>query len=181
MRFNNVSIALIATLAMSAAACGGDDDDAPLTASGYITGLGGGVCGKAFECMSTFPGTPADFTATFGSSEAACPAALGFVSGAELQASVDAGRTTFDAAAGAMCIAGIKAFTCPQWWDPNVPAPASCSTVLVGTVADGGACTLNAECASGGGCDGTSHTCVAPAANAPRLPYPQALVHQLSR
>ena len=154
MRFK-MTLALAAALAMSAAACGGDDDS--LSAGGFATGLASGFCGKAFECMSTFPGTAADFSAAFGADETACKAM--FVSGAMLQAAVDAGRVTFNAADGSSCLSAINGFTCPQFWDPNTPFPTTCNTALVGTVATGGACTLNAECVSAS-CNGT--TCNAP-------------------
>lgn len=170
MRFNSVTLALTAALAMSAAACGGDDDGDSLTPGGFVTALSGSICGKAFECMSTFPGTPADFSASFGASEAACPAALGFVTPATVQASFDAGHIMFTASLASQCIAGIDAFTCEQFWNATA-LPTQCDTALVGTVANGGACTFNGECVSGS-CDGTM--CTAPAvAGEPSSELPQ--------
>ncbi|MBK9031362.1 MAG: hypothetical protein IPL61_08495 [Myxococcales bacterium] len=154
MRTLSLSLSLVTALAVAATACGSDDT---LTASDFIADYGGGVCAKAFECMSTFPGTPAEFSASFGASEAACPGTLGIISGAQLQTSVDAGRVIFDATLGGQCVSAIAAFTCPNFWTASAP-PAACSTALMGTVAVGGTCTIGAECVSGA-CDGT---CLAP-------------------
>lgn len=151
-----ISISFVAALALAAAACGGSDD--ALTASDFIADYSGGVCAKAFECMSTFPGTPAQFSATFGASEAACPTALNFISGADLQASVDAGRVTYDEGMASQCVSAVAAFACADFWTASA-APAACTGTLMGTVAVGGTCTLGIDCTSGV-CDGT---CQAPA------------------
>lgn len=156
MRFS--SIFAFAALALSTAACGGDDGDS-LTAGGFVNALADSICDKAYECMSTFPGDTTQFADAFGANRAACEDAQGFVPAADLQTAVDAGRVTFNASAGSMCVSGISAFTCEQFWSPSTPSPASCGMVLEGTVDTGGACSINAECISGS-CNGT--TCNAP-------------------
>jgi hypothetical protein len=78
----------------------------------------------------------------------------------EIQASVDAGRMTYDSAALGSCLAAIAGATCVQMEaDPTTGALAACDTVFTGAVANGAACARSDECATGWCNDATSSTC----------------------
>ena len=133
-------------------------------------------CSKAFECMSTFPGDPADFTDQYGANETECKTKgtppPEFVTA--IKASVSAGRIKFDSAKANQCIDGEQALTCDAttgFWGDN--SPAVCDDVVHGTVAIGGTCTTwsltisgmtfeadTGDCVDGAECDTTMKKCV---------------------
>jgi hypothetical protein len=122
------------------------------------------MCAKAFECQDSFPGTPEDFTASYGADEAACFAMYsGYLAAgaAQYQASVDAGRMTYDPADARTCLDGLAGVTCDQYWNGNEEPP-ECDTTFVGQVADGGTCTMSDDCANDTSyCDETTSLCTA--------------------
>jgi hypothetical protein len=61
---------------------------------------------------------------------------------------ITAGTIKFTAADASDCLAGITFPACQQYWQDGPTMPDSCFTALVGTVADGGACMIDYECAS---------------------------------
>jgi hypothetical protein len=101
---------------------------------------------------------------------ATCKDALHVENGADwVQALADqnAGKLTFDGANAAACVAAIRALGCdstPDFGDPASP----CNNFFQGTVASGGACLIDWECADGLLCSKScgqaccAGTCVAP-------------------
>jgi hypothetical protein len=168
-------------LAIGLAACGGGGDDAadldaaaadpdanPPDPDASVDLIGqlfedlvDTICGKAFECEGTFPGTPTEFTDQFGADEAACITMYTGLIADQVslyEASVDAGRIAFDNADGQACLAAQAALACDAYWD--APSAPECDTTFIGQVADGDACTIPDDCASDvSGCDGTTMTC----------------------
>jgi len=152
---------------------------ATVGACGHGKGGGGGnaaatldqsarqTCGKAFDCMSSFPSDAGfQFSEVFGTSEPACVANLEqSLDPADLQDSVDAGRVLFDASDAQTCLAFFTGLSCTDFWDvelgrsTTLTPPSACDTAFVGTVANGGLCTTPLDC-SDGFCDDTSMTCM---------------------
>lgn len=161
MRLNHVLFGF-ACLVAPLAACGDDGGGSSLTAGSYLTQFTDIFCGSAFECESSFPETPQTGTHedNFGPDEATCK--TGFITAEQIQASVDAGRVTFDAGVARTCLSKFEALDCAGYWDALTVTglPAECDVALVGTVATGGQCTLNVDCVSVS-CS-TSGTCNAP-------------------
>jgi len=148
-------------------ACGGGGGGGP-TAEAAFTQLAGKVCTEAFMCMSTFPGTPDQFSQSFGASEAACNTLLlAQLDVDKVQASIDAGRIMFDGADVQACVDKTDFGTCDQFWGNTSPAePPECETALVGTVANGGTCTIDLDCMVAGSSCGADLKCApTPAAN----------------
>ena len=118
-------------------------------------------CAKGFECMSSFPSDMGfEFEDFFGTSEAECFANLGpdAADKAALQASIDAGRVIFDSGDANVCADDLDSATCDQFW--NDDAAPECSTVLTGTVADGGTCTIDVDCVGEDSfCDEETNVC----------------------
>jgi hypothetical protein len=133
-----------------------------LTVPSYLTALGMKDCDDAFACKATFPTDGgATFDQVFGASASACYAdAAMYFNAAAVQASIAAGRITFDGAAAATCIAGIPAPVCATYWTQGSDYPAACDTALVGKIADGGTCTIDFDCTSLASiCDDTTKKC----------------------
>jgi hypothetical protein len=90
----------------------------PTDARSFCTAFEQKTCQLAFDCIPE-PHS-AGFTAMFGSTLAECQGN---------KAAADCASTTcvpsYDATAGADCIATYAAFTCNDF--PNTPAPASCN------------------------------------------------------
>lgn len=150
------SIALAATLCLFALACdtpaaggldaGSDTSDvAPdsaqpgtLTVGQFPAAFVAAYCAYATRCVK-------DFKAL--ASPDSCPALTMAESApywAELQQAVQDGVVTFDGAQAAACLTAMAARIC----DLAVKAPASCSAMFVGSLADGQPCTDGAWCAS---------------------------------
>lgn len=149
----------LAALALSAAACGGSDDDDGATITDVGTWMDTYVstrlCPKAHACKADYtPPQGFTFEDIYGTDVATCRNA--FVSAEQVRASVAGGRVRFDADAGRDCLAMLEyeSQTCPVFWATEDPAV--CDTVLVGQVAVGGACSFTLECAPGLYCAGTS-------------------------
>lgn len=88
--------------------------------------------------------------------------------GIRFDLSVSAGRITFNSSTRDTCLASVRPFVCAG----SVGMPAGCQAVFSGTVASGGACSLDTECLAGTICLGsgslTCSTCQAPAASGSR-------------
>lgn len=160
MRLNHLMFGL-ACLVAPLAACG-DDGGGSLTAGGFLTQFGDVYCGTAFECEPSFPtNLGVTHEDVFGADIAACKSRL--ITSDQLQASVDAGRVTFNATAAGTCISKLDAFDCPGFWTALTSTngfPAECDAATVGTVQTGGTCTINLDCVSVS-CS-TGGTCNAP-------------------
>jgi hypothetical protein len=133
-------------------------------------------CEKAFDCMSSYDAAMHNNTAfadSYGNSvddcvtqtEAFITAFLGANYFDELDASIDAGRVTFNSDDAQTCIDAGSAETCDQYFGQNgatADSPPECDTTFVGTVSDGGDCTIDQDCATDGdSCDSTTMTCTA--------------------
>src|SRR4051812_5831542 len=103
------SILIPVTFALAASACGGGS----LSSSDALTQSVHQVCSKAFECKSTFPGTANDFTLAFGADEDACFTSLFSQTTLDTyQASIDAGRITYNGDDAQACLDAEDALAC---------------------------------------------------------------------
>jgi hypothetical protein len=165
------SILIPVSFALAVGACGGG---ASSPSDALHDSIRSG-CQKEFDCMSEYDPAMHNgdaFADSYGSSvddcvtqtEAFITAFLGANYFDKLDASVDAGRLDFNSDNAAACDDAFAAASCDEIFDQNgatYTQPAVCDTVLVGTVDDGGSCTLDQECStSGDSCDGTSMTCM---------------------
>jgi hypothetical protein len=151
MRSALAAMLVTAALVTPFAACGGDDGDG----GGTITDAGlwldtyiAKLCTKAHACKADYvPQSTETFEDVWGADVAACKS--GFLTAEQVRTSVSSGKTTFNAAAGAQCLAMLPydGQACPDFWSTNDPEV--CSTVFAGTVAAGGACSNGLECMSG--------------------------------
>jgi len=119
-------------------------------------------CEQAHECKANFPtdfgGT---FAEVFGNSVDECYAINAEYWGVDgVEAAVAGGTIEFDQAAADECLAGqVAAPVCTMFFDTGPGVPDACWGALTGTVAAGGACQINLECADGGYCN--QGTCAA--------------------
>ena len=129
----------------------------------FIDDFGDTYCGTAFECQASFAtNLGVTHTEVFGANVAACRAQL--ITGTQIEASVDAGRVTFNESAASTCISKLAALDCAGFWAAltNNTFPTECDMATDGTVATGGVCTINLDCVSAS-CNG--ETCNAPEVN----------------
>jgi hypothetical protein len=68
---------------------------------------------------------------------------------------ITAGRVAYNATQASACAAALGSLTCSLF---SSDTPAACASVLTGTVASGGACYLDEDCATGV-CNSTASTC----------------------
>ena len=151
MKLNSMSIMTAMGLAMAVAACSNSSSsDAGSTVAAIIHD----DCVKAFSCQSTEPTGDASI---YGSTEAQCETNLTALIG-DVDASVTAGRVTFNASGASGCESdastAINAESCTDFWASTAVATSSgsCTTVFVGTVATGGTCTSALDCVTGDNC-----------------------------
>jgi hypothetical protein len=133
-----------------------------MTATQFLTQMEMKYCDEAFACQASFPTDQGvTFADAFGSSASQCYSDYAaYDMPAQVEAEITAGKIHFDASAGAACVAGIQFGACSDFWQNGGTYPAACDTALVGTVADGGACVVDYDCATGESvCDPTAHTC----------------------
>ncbi len=163
----------LALCIVTAAACGGSGDGTPSSPSEALDDAIQAQCQDLFNCQSSYDPTMHD-SETFaqfanGSSEADCVTNIEALFGSaesQLEASVSAGRITFDAGDVQPCITMEEAFTCDQILGQNgmsTPDVPVCDDVFVGTVPEGGTCTTDNDCAGSDdecGSDGNGPTCV---------------------
>jgi hypothetical protein len=134
-----------------------------LEAGSFLVELGVVQCDHAFVCRAEFPedlfGVP--FEEAVGNVPEDCyDDANDLFMPAQVQASVDAGRIVYSAAAAASCLEGVSfPETCPEYWQVGPSLPQICSATLIPTVAPGGACTIDFDCVGDTFCDATSRTC----------------------
>lgn len=104
------------------------------------------------------------FEQVFGATPAACYIeAASYYDPTAVQSGIAGGTIVFDATAAVACVAGLAAVpapTCSTFWQQGPAFPAACSTVFTGTVATGGACSSDFECAGQAYC-GDAGTCTA--------------------
>jgi hypothetical protein len=134
----------------------------PYTATAFFNQIGKQYCDESFRCQATYPNGPAAFTQDFGTNVSECYAdANQFYAPAAIEQSITAGRIVFNATAAKSCADGITyQQTCSTFWQNDPVLPASCGQAIVGTVANGGACTTDYDCSSlTAFCNATSKTC----------------------
>lgn len=157
-RLENLFVVL--ALVACHAACG----DGGRTPGGTVVESVERTCAKVFACQDTFPGTDAEFMETFGANVSEC--VDGILSDPTLpapedfEASVEAGRIVFHADDAEVCLDTLDARSCAQLWNGGTTAPEECETAFEGQVEDGGACTLDEDCAAvSSECDDSTMTC----------------------
>ena len=153
-------------------ACG--VDDVPSSASSATQELYRAQCQAAFDCKSSYDvaGHQSTFAATYGASVSECTtnsiALMKAFYGADyltkLDASVALGRISYDGSLYSTCEAELSDITCDELFAQHGqkrPAPPeACEMLIKGTVANGGACTLEFDCADhDANCDGTTNLC----------------------
>ena len=121
-----------------------------ITATAFITQYGDMQCGEAFTCEASYPaGAAATFADSWGPSVAACDAnALAYYNPTKVELDIAKGRIAYDPSAAAACLAGIVFGTCTNFWQTYGSYPDACVHALVGSVANGGGCVTDFECAS---------------------------------
>ena len=126
----------------------------------FLAALVNEECERAFECKETFPSTTSAFDEAFGADTASCEAGLAeYYDNAAVITAIKAGTIEYDAKAAAACVNGLSAPSCDAFWDDGLAYPDECFTAMHGTIAAGGACTIDFECADDMLCEGT---CVEP-------------------
>ena len=138
----------------------------PLTATGFLTRIGTQFCDEAFRCKATYPEGATAFATDFGATTSECyTGAIAFYTPQLVEQSITAGRLTYNASSAKLCLSGIVYEPdCAVYWQVDQPKtfPSSCNTALLGTVADGGACTTDFDCANAGSlCDEATKQCAA--------------------
>jgi hypothetical protein len=121
-------------------------------------------CDEAFMCKASFPADAGvTFDEAFGASAQACVAdSATYDMPAQVEAKITAGTIKFNGADAAACVNGLTFPACDAFWQEGPMFPAACATAMVGTVADGGACVVDYECASFTSyCDETTQKCTA--------------------
>jgi hypothetical protein len=78
-----------------------------------------------------------------------------------VESEITAGKIHFDATAAQACVTGLMfPASCTDFWTNGPTFPADCSNALVGTVADGGACVVDFDCATATSiCDPSTSKC----------------------
>lgn len=138
--------------------CGGGDGGGFGSPTEAINASIDQTCSVAFECRDSFPPDQGfQFEDLFGNTEAECQTNIADVFDADaLEASVDAGRVIFDGDDAATCLDAAADITCDQFWgiDDTFQDSPTCDTAFIGTVADGGTCTIDDDCSnSASSCD----------------------------
>ena len=141
-----------------------------LRAGDFLDQLGVVQCDQAFVCRADFPpDVGVTFEQAIGTTPAECYAdASAFYMPAQVEASIAAGRITYDESAAASCVAGITfGATCTEFWQIGAQFPAACDQSLAGTIANGGTCSIDFDC-TGVTSICNAGTCVAQAVAASR-------------
>jgi hypothetical protein len=146
----------------------------------FLHEMGKKYCDQAFTCKSSFPTDQGvTFDQAFGASAMACYADADMYNNATaVAAAITGGTITWNPTDAAACLAGITFPACAQFWTDGANEPAACATALVGKVADGAACVVDFECASGTSyCDETTKKCTADTGGMRTVPEPALGLH----
>ncbi len=127
----------------------GARDSGVVALADYSRRVSESFCGKVFECCAA-----AEVAQIFNGAFTDRPSCVArFVSEYDqsvqmLQDSIDVGRVRYDPAAAGACVAGFAELTCPSFnrWSGPPACAAGVFSVFLGTVADGGACSVAADC-----------------------------------
>lgn len=171
MRMRSGLIVGCFSLAVLGGAC--DDGGAPSSLSeAYKEGIRAN-CEKAHSCKASYDPSMHNneaFESTYGADANACynqlitliSTFLGADYFMKLDASQDAGRIEYVPADFEICLDSIGAATCDQFFEQNnamAPNTPQCQTAIQGTVASGGTCTIDEDCAGAAECN-TSNVCM---------------------
>ena len=119
------------------------------------------------------------FEDAFGTSAMQCYAdSDAYYNATAVVAAIQAGTITWNPNDATACLSGITFGACADFWMNGGNEPAACATALVGTVADGQACTVDFECASATSyCDETSKKCTVDTGGQRTVPQPAIGLH----
>jgi hypothetical protein len=142
------------------AACGGDSIDTS-TLDGFLTGLPMKYCDQAFKCKANFP-TDAEekFEDIFGNTVQECYSQNQGYDPMLVDARIQAGTIKWNPGDAEACLSGIMYPACDKYWMDGGTYPEACETALVGTIAVGGVCEIQLECAESY-CDERTKKCTA--------------------
>ncbi len=90
-----------------------------------------------------------------------------------VEASITAGKITFDATAAGACVTGLSGLAapvCASYWNDGPAFPDACDSVFTGKIADGAACTNDFECTNAASICTTAKKCGAAPAGARLAP-----------
>ncbi len=133
-------------------ACGGSDAD-PVAAENYFDEAFKLTCERAFDCC-----TQSELDAQFGTLDPQptnveeCIAAYGAFAALiepDFLASIEAGRTNYDADKAGACFDAARGLACAADLDADLP---DCATIVTPKVALGGACSQSEECIGDASC-----------------------------
>jgi hypothetical protein len=153
--------AAVRTDAAKADAARGDAVPA-LTAADVIAAYDMDECTGAFACESSYPYSQSDFTSYWGATISDCDMnAAAYDSPSVIVADVTSGEIHFNPVSGASCIAGLG-YACSTFWTDGPTGQTPCEAAIAGTIADGGSCHIDWDCATWTSyCDTSNHQCTA--------------------
>lgn len=149
-----LALAAALTLTIAPLSCGDDDKDDSVALARYCPELLKVFCEKRLECYSD------DVLAIVGyATQSECETALADTCSGQpagWQASIDAGRVTYNGGKAKACFDAVRSSACDSLSFENTALLTECQDVMVGTVAAAGACTpYNNECVDGHWCKPT--------------------------
>lgn len=168
----------IVVVGLSVAACGSDGGSGgPSRASDAVKENFQAQCDRAHECQASWDPSMHDgetFESIYGATPTECYDSLialfeqlvpNYFN--NLDAAVSAGTVVYNAGDFGTCVDALLSGSCDAFFEQNgmsIDQPPQCETALVGTVAEGGTCTISDECAGDAFCDipdgATTGTCV---------------------
>ena len=128
--------------------CGGDGAHGSVSVMDFGPRIAAAECAKAFECCTTEE-VNQYFIGTNFQSEQECVdfITMFYASFGNYQASIDAGKMTYDGEKAADCIAVIETATCDAFAHGSAVL-SGCEDFTTGLVANDGECATDSECAS---------------------------------
>lgn len=144
------ALVLVAGLAVGGCDNGGGGNDIEFT--DLSTRIGGAYCGYASRCGTTAFFEQYLFHSTI--TDCATQAATYFANTqfAQYQLAIDSGTIVYHGDRAAACLSAFDSLGCGAGGLSGPPA--ACAETFEGTVADGGACTINEECSPTSFCNG---------------------------
>jgi hypothetical protein len=130
---------------------GSGNTGGPISLMDFETGALAAACRLLVAC-----GAAADQTTCLAAVQSSPPYVL-----PTLQQDVSSGKVKYDGIQAAACLAAYGTIVCTQTWNAGFQASGAplCAKVFTGTIASGGTCFLNAECAPGAICSFQGSSC----------------------
>ena len=142
-------LSIASLLGLALAACGGGGGDSLSAGEAWSENIQQ-ICDKAHDCRDSFPtGQGFSFEQLYGNTVDECVDSFETLgTAAQVDASAEAGRIDYDEADAQACLdeSMIDTLTCEMFWAGEGPDVPECETALVGTVANGGSCTISLDC-----------------------------------